>query len=154
LLRDANAMVASLAEKLKSRPNDAKGWRMLGWSYVQLGRTDEGVEALKHAVTLDAENGALRSQLGEALVQQANGNVTPGAMAAFDEALKRDAKDPRARFYKGLAQQQAGKDREALNTWVALLREGPRDAEWFAAIQTQARALATKLNLDPATAVP
>ena len=153
-LNEINAMVANLAEKLKSRPNDAKGWRMLGWSYVQLGRIDEGVAALKHAVTLDAASGPLRSQLGEALVQQANGTVTPDAVAAFDEALKRDGKDPRARFYKGLAQLQAGKDREALDAWVALLREGPRDAEWYTGIQTQARGLAVKLKLDPAATVP
>jgi cytochrome c-type biogenesis protein CcmH len=154
LLRDVNVMVAGLAEKLKSRPDDAAGWRMLGWSYLQLGRVGEAIEALKRAVALEPQNGALHSQLGEALVRQAEGAVTPEAIAAFDEALKRDAKDPRARFYKGLALVQAGKDREALDIWVAILREGPPDAEWFAGIRTQARDLATRLKLDPKITVP
>ena len=154
LLRDVNAMVANLAEKLKARPDDAEGWRMLGWSYLQLGRIAEAIKALKRAIALDGENGALRSQFGEALVRQAAGTVTPEARAAFDEALKRNAKDPRARFYKGLALVQAGKEREALDVWVAILRDGPSDAEWFPGIRTQARELATKLKLDPKTAVP
>lgn len=154
VLRDVNTMVANLAEKLKSRPDDAKGWRMLGWSYLQLGRTDEGIEALKRAVALDPDNGPLRSQYGEALVRKADGTVTAEALATFDEALKRDAKDPRARFYKGLALAQSGNERAALDLWAAILRDGPPDAEWFEGIRSQARELATKLKLDPKTAVP
>jgi cytochrome c-type biogenesis protein CcmH len=127
---------------------------MLGWSYLQLGRIAEGIEAFKRAVKLDDKSGALRSQLGEALVRQAEGAVTPEALTAFDEALRRDAKDPRARFYKGLALLQTGKDREALDIWIAILRDGPSDADWFAGVQEQARGLATKLKLDPKTTVP
>jgi cytochrome c-type biogenesis protein CcmH len=154
MLRQIDSMVERLAERLKQQPNDAEGWRMLGWSYVQLGRIDEGVEALKRAVALNAESGALRSLLGEALFRQAGGKVTPEALAAFEEAVKRDAKDPRARFYIGLGQLQAGKDREALATWVAIIRDGPPDAEWLPAIRAAARDVAVKLKLDPKVAVP
>jgi cytochrome c-type biogenesis protein CcmH len=127
---------------------------MLGWSYIQLGRVDEGIAALKRAVALDDKNGALRSLLGEAMSQQAGGKVTPEALAVFEEAVKRDAKDPRARFYIGLGLMQAGKDREALDAWVAIIRDGPANAEWLPAIRAQARELAVKLKLDPKTAVP
>lgn len=154
MLRQIDGMVGRLAERLKQQPNDGEGWRMLGWSYVQLGRIDEGIEALKRAVALDGENGALRSLLGEALFRQADGRVTPEALAAFQDALKRDAKDPRARFYIGLELMQAGKDREALDQWIAIIRDGPADAEWLPAIRAQARELAVKLKLDPAAAVP
>jgi cytochrome c-type biogenesis protein CcmH len=154
MLRQIDSMVERLADRLKQQPNDGEGWRMLGWSYIQLGRVDEGVEALKRAVTLDAQNGALRSLLGEALFRQAGGKVTPEALAAFEEAVKRDAKDPRARFYIGVGQMQAGKDREALATWVAIIRDGPPDAEWLPAIRAAAREVAVKLKLDPKVAVP
>jgi cytochrome c-type biogenesis protein CcmH len=154
MLRQIDSMVQRLADRLKQQPNDGEGWRMLGWSYIQLGRIDEGVEALKRAVALDAENGALRSLLGEALFRQAGGKVTPEALAVFEEAVKRDAKDPRARFYIGVGQMQAGKDREALATWVAIIRDGPPDAEWLPAIRAAAREVAVKLKLDPKAAVP
>lgn len=154
LLSEVEAMVARLAERLSQQPDNPEGWRMLGWSYLQLGRTNEGIAALKRAVAQDADNGALRSLLGEALVRQADGKVTEEALATFEEALKRDAKDPRARFYKGLALAQAGKEAEALATWAAIIRDGPADAEWLPAIRAQARELALKLKLDPNEAVP
>ncbi len=154
MLKQIDSMVGRLAERLKQQPNDAEGWRMLGWSYVQLGRLDEGIEALKRAVALNGENGPLRSLLGEALVRQSGGKVTPEALASFEEAVKRDAKDPRARFYIGLGLMQAGKDRAALDAWVAIIRDGPADAEWLPAIRAEARELAVKLKLDPVSAVP
>jgi cytochrome c-type biogenesis protein CcmH len=154
MLAEINGMVERLAAKLKAEPNDAKGWRMLGWSYVQLGRVKEGIDALARAVTLDPDNAALRSQYGEALVQDADGTVTPDALATFGEALKRDPKDPRARFYKGLSLVQAGKDKEAFDLWVQIIRDAPKDAEWLPGLRAQAQELAAKLKLDPKTAVP
>ncbi len=153
MLGEVEQMVAKLAARLKTQPNDAKGWRMLGWSYVQLGRVKDGVEALARAVQLDPENAALRSQYGEATVQLAGGTVTPEAQAIFAQALKRNAKDPRARFYQGLALTQAGKDREAFDLWVAIIKDGPPDAQWLPGLRDQARELAAKLKLPP-TAVP
>jgi cytochrome c-type biogenesis protein CcmH len=154
IINEVTAMVEKLAARLKTQPNDAQGWRMLGWSYVQLGRIAEGIEALKRSVALDPRNAPLRSQLGEAIVQQADGTVTAEAAAVFDEALKVDAKDPRARFYKGLALVQAGKEKEALDLWVAIIRDGPPDAEWMPGLRDQATQLAMRLKLDPKTAVP
>jgi len=154
MLTEITGMVERLAAKLKTQPNDPKGWRMLGWSYVQLGRVKEGIDALARAVTLDPDNAALRSQYGEALVQDADGTVTPDALAAFDEALKRDAKDPRARFYKGLNLVQSGKDKEAFDLWVQIIRDAPADADWLPGLRAQAQELATKLKLDPKTTVP
>ncbi|NOT39211.1 MAG: c-type cytochrome biogenesis protein CcmI [Alphaproteobacteria bacterium] len=154
MLAEINQMVERLAAKLKAQPNDAQGWRMLGWSYVQLGRVKEGIDALARAVTLDPENAALRAQYGEALVQDAGGNVTPDALAAFDEALKHDAKDPRARFYKGLSLVQSGKEREALDLWTQVIREAPADADWLPGLRAQAQELATKLKRDPKVTVP
>jgi cytochrome c-type biogenesis protein CcmH len=154
MLAEINGMVERLAAKLKAEPNDPKGWRMLGWSYVQLGRVKEGIDALARAVTLDPDNAALRSQYGEALVQDADGTVTPDALATFDEALKRDPKDPRARFYKGLNLVQSGKDKEAFDLWIQIIRDAPKDAEWLPGLRAQAQELAAKLKLDPKTAVP
>ena len=154
MLAEINGMVERLAAKLKAEPNDPKGWRMLGWSYVQLGRVKEGIDALARAVTLDPGNAALRSQYGEALVQDADGTITPDVLAAFDEALKRDPKDPRARFYKGLSLVQSGKEKDALDLWLQIIHDAPADAEWLPGLRAQAQELATKLKLDPKTTVP
>jgi len=154
LLKEVDAMVAKLAARLEKQPNDHEGWRMLGWSYLQLGRVADGIAALKRAVALDPDNAALRSQLGEAVVRAADGTVTDEARAIFDEALKHDAKDPRARFYKGLSFVQAGKEKVAFDLWVAIIRDGPEDAEWMPGLRAQASELAARLKLDPKTTVP
>lgn len=154
MLAEINGMVARLAAKLKAQPNDAKGWRMLGWSYIQLGRVKEGIDALARAVTLDPDNAPLRSQYGEALVQDADGNVTADAIAAFDESLKRDPKDPRARFYKGMALVQTGHDKEALALWREIIRDAPADAEWLPGLRAQTDELAAKLKLNSNTTAP
>jgi len=49
LLQEVEAMVSKLAARLKEKPDDREGWRMLGWSYLQLGRVADGIDALKRA---------------------------------------------------------------------------------------------------------
>ena len=154
MLAQVETMVAKLTERLKASPNDALGWRMLGSAYVQLGRTSEGVEALGRAVALEPKNATVRAQYGEGVVFAAKGKVTPEALKVFDEALALDAKEPRARFYRGVALMQAGKEREALALWVQIIRDGPADAEWMAGLRERASALAEKLKLDPKSVPP
>jgi cytochrome c-type biogenesis protein CcmH len=149
LIAQVDAVIAKLKARLDAQPNDATGWRLLGSTYLKLGRVSDGIDALARALTLDPADSSLWSQYGEALVQAADGHVTADAIAAFDEALKRDPKEPRARFYKGLALVQQGKDADALDAWIAIIRDSPADAEWLPAIRSQARDLAAKLKRDP-----
>lgn len=154
MLGQVEAMVAKLAQRLKDNPNDAKGWRLLGWFYLQMDRVKDGVAALARAAALDPQNADLLSQYGEALVFAAGGTVTPDALKQFDAALARDPKDARARFYRGLALAQSGMEKEALALWVEIIREGPKDAEWIASVRARAMALALKLKLDPKVVLP
>jgi len=43
------SMVARLAERLKSEPNDLEGWLRLGRAYGVLGQRDEAIDAYRHA---------------------------------------------------------------------------------------------------------
>lgn len=149
IVNEFEAMTAKLAERLKSEPNNKEGWRVLGLSYLQMGRTKEGIAALKRALVLDPENAALMAQYGEAKVREAGGTVSPEALKIFDEALEHDPKEMRALFYRGVALVQAGKDKEGLDIWIAVLRDAPSDAEWAPALRSEAQTLARKLNLDP-----
>lgn len=144
-----NAMTAKLADRLRIEPNNKEGWRVLGLSYLQLGKMQEGIAALERALALDPENATLIAQYGEAKVRAAGGTVTPEAAQIFAEALERDPKEMRALFYRGVALVQAGKDKEGLDVWIAILREAPADAEWAPGLRNEARTLAAKLKLDP-----
>lgn len=45
-------MIDKLAARLAEQPNDVRGWKMLGWSYLNTGRADEAVRAYEAALRL------------------------------------------------------------------------------------------------------
>jgi tetratricopeptide (TPR) repeat protein len=95
-------VIAKLEAKLKADPENAEGWRMLGWSYFQTERYAEAATALKKATRLDPDHAETFSFLGEALVLASDSEGgSPDAQAAFDRALQLDPKDARAVFQGG-----------------------------------------------------
>jgi len=128
-------MIGKLAQRLQQAPSDADGWRMLGWSYFNTQRYEQSAAAFAKAMELAPEILDYKSSYAEALVQAAQGVVTPKAQGLFDEVLKSDPKDFRSRFYVALATEQAGKLDMALDQWITLLGEAPKDAGWLADVR-------------------
>jgi cytochrome c-type biogenesis protein CcmH len=152
-LAGVDEMIEKLATRLAKSPNDADGWRMLGWSYFGTERFAEAAQAYAKAIELSPKVGALRTSYGEALVRAADGRVAPDAAKAFEEAVKIDAKDPRARFFLGLAKEQAGNKAAALQDWLAVLTDaGPSD-DWLPDLKERVQALAQELGQDVSSAV-
>lgn len=129
-------MIAQIETRLKDKPDDAEGWRMLGLARIQAARFAEAADAYRRAIALDANVPGQQSAFGEALVLAADGIVTPEAKAAFTKAIAEDAADPRARYFLAVAKDQAGDRRGALNDWVTLLNEAPADAPWASELRT------------------
>jgi cytochrome c-type biogenesis protein CcmH len=65
-LPDVNTMIERLAARLKSAPDDIKGWRMLGWSYFNTGHFEEAATAYAKAVALDPNSAELKRSYEEA----------------------------------------------------------------------------------------
>jgi cytochrome c-type biogenesis protein CcmH len=146
---ELDAMIAKLTSHLATSPEDLQGWRALGWAQMQTGRTAEGVKALARAAELAPKDASVLSMYGEALVREADGKVTPQALAVFERVIAVEPADPRARYYKGLQLMQDGKLKEAFEIWVVVIKESPPDAEWLPSIREQTRELAVKINVDP-----
>jgi cytochrome c-type biogenesis protein CcmH len=66
LLPDVNTMTERLAARLKTTPDDIKGWRMLGWSYFHTGRYEQAAAAYAKAVELDPNSAELKLSHEEA----------------------------------------------------------------------------------------
>ena len=128
---DMTSLVRRLAERMKDRPDDARGWRLLGRSLYSLERFSEAARAYGRASELLPADADLRSLHGEALAAARGGRVTAEAARAFAAALRIDPKEPRARFYLGLAALQKGDREGALERWRALEGDSPEDAEWL-----------------------
>jgi cytochrome c-type biogenesis protein CcmH len=149
--RSIAALVAQVEDRLERNPQDGRGWEVLAPVYMRLGRFDDAVKARRNAVRLLGASPTREADLGEALVAAANGVVTAEAKAAFDRALALDARDPRAKFFAGLAAQQDGKDAEAAAIWRDLLAHAPADAPWTNMVR---QSLARLENAKPQPAAP
>ncbi len=141
--------IQALRDRVTSNPNDAAAWLGLGRAQLSIGRVPEAVDSLRKAEALDRDNADVGMALGEALVFEADGTVTPAARALFERTLARDPKVAGARYYLGLADMQSGDARAALKRWLDLEAESPDDAPWRATLSGEIDRVARTAGIDP-----
>jgi len=123
------AMVDSLAQRLKARPDDADGWVLLARSYQALGRFPEAADAYAHADALIPDNAALLADYADVLAM-AQGRKLAGKPAAL--AQRALAIDPNHRKALALAATAALEARDldgALSYWRRLLVQFPQASD-------------------------
>lgn len=146
-------MIDKLAQRLKNNPDDAEGWRMLGWSYFNTQQYQNSVDAYAKAIALQPNNIDYKSAYAESLVQAAQGVVTPSAQMIVEEVLAKDPKEARARFYDALGHEQAGDQTGALDRWLSLLADAPLDAPWREDVKQRVADLGKATNRDVSEAL-
>ena len=139
---DMTTLVERLVERMKERPDDARGWRLLGRSLASLERFSEAAGAYGRAAELLPADADLKSLQGEALAAANRGTVTPEAERLFAAALRIDPGEPRSHFYLGLAALQNGDRDGALARWRALEAASPDDADWLPMLRRRIASLA------------
>jgi cytochrome c-type biogenesis protein CcmH len=149
-LPPVDEMIERLAARLQQNPKDGQGWRTLGWSYFNIGRFSEAGEAYAKAIELNPNVAEIRIARIEALVRSADGIVTAEAKNAIEQTLKIDPKDPRARFFRGLAKEQGGDKTSALTDWKEVLRDANPDEPWMPELKNKITALERDLGVDAA----
>ena len=97
------------------------------------------IPAWRKATALLGDSALRASGLGEALVGQAQGEVTAEARKSFEDSLAQDAGSVPARYYLALAAFQDGRRDDARRMWTDMLASAPPDAPWTAPVR---RALA------------
>jgi len=97
--------------------------RMLAEARARLAENPDDPEAL--------------AELGEALVLEADGTVTPAAVEALTRALARRPDNPRAAYYLGLHEAQSGDSKAAVARWQALEAASPPDAPWLPMLRAE-----------------
>ncbi len=147
-LAGIDAAIGRLQARLEQAPDDAEGWRMLGWSYFETGRYDQSVEAYRRAVALAPTQPGYRSALAEALTWAGGGAVTPEARTGFRDVIADDPRDERARYYLALAKAQDGDVRGAVEDWVAALNGTAPDSTWAPVMRADAEAAARDAGID------
>ena len=115
-----SSLITELGARLQDRPNDLRGWKLYAQSLTRVGRLDEAVAAYRQVLTLVPLDPEQMSRLAEVQIFAAKGQVTPAARASLEAVLKLDPTEPRARYYLGLTEAQAGRIEAALSVWLAL----------------------------------
>jgi len=157
-------MIARIEARIRQNPDVANDWRMLGWTYFELARQARSDDAFRLAMTraaaayrraaeLEPNNAENWSSLGEAL-QVAMTEASPEAERAFARALQLAPQDPRARYFTALQKNLRGRHGEAIDDWIALLRDTPPGAIWEENLRRIIAQVAQQHGIDVAGRVP
>jgi cytochrome c-type biogenesis protein CcmH/NrfG len=135
LLPDVNVMIERLAARLQTDPGDVNGWRMLGWSYLNMQRYEQAAAAYAKAVELDPSSAELKSLYEDAKRKTANsGSLQTGAITASADGLGAKATTP-----EGTSLQQSDAAiREMVDGLATRLESSPRDVEgWMSLMRSR-----------------
>jgi cytochrome c-type biogenesis protein CcmH len=145
-------MVDQLAERLKTRPDDAEGWQMLARSYAAIGKHQLAVDAYGKAARLRPDDAALLADFAYA-VAITNGRSFAGEPTQLVErALKIDPKNPKALALAGTVAFDRKDYAGAVQFWERLALVESSDGQYAEQIRAsiaQARQLA---GMPPASA--
>ncbi|WP_449256707.1 c-type cytochrome biogenesis protein CcmI [Bosea sp. (in: a-proteobacteria)] len=133
--QDFAVIFARMEAHLAAHPADARGWTLIAPIYLRQGRYDDAANAFASALRHGRASAELWSGLGEARTLAAEGVVTAAAREAFSDALKLDPRNPQARYYLALAQEQDGDIQGAAGSLKRLLADTPPDAPWAAPVR-------------------
>lgn len=147
---EAEALAAQLAET----PDDQAGWLRLAARRKALEHYDKALAAYERALRLGPVPTETWSEIGETQVLTSQGQVNSQAQAAFQNALKADRRDPRARYYLGLREVQAGDPIAGLAIWRDLSVDSPPDAPWMGMLRQGMAQVAQEQGVMPMAVVP
>ena len=126
-LAEINKMVGGLAEKLKTSPDDAQGWLMLGRSYKVLEQHAKAVDAFANAYRLLGDQAEIMLLYADALAYANDKNLTGKPTELVFKALALEPDNMNALWLGGMAKAQQGDTATAATLWkklVALLPPG------------------------------
>jgi cytochrome c-type biogenesis protein CcmH len=125
------SMVAQLAARLQTAPDDVEGWMRLGRSYAVLGEPDKAVDAFDHAAKLKPDDPSIKLQEFQTLVAklQPSDPLPARALELLHQVAAQAPDQPEALWYLGVQAARDGKPDEARRDWTKLLASLPADGE-------------------------
>ncbi len=122
-------MVAGLAARLESEPNDFDGWMMLGRSYTVLDQIDDALAAYEKAMTLKPNDLTPKLQFASLMIAKTDldspGPLPAALVQTMADTLEINPSHPDALFITGLAEAKSGNAAQARNLWEQALNAAP-----------------------------
>ena len=139
-------MVAKLAERLKTRPDDVQGWQMLARSYSAMGRFDDAVEAYQHLVTLVPNQADVLVDFADALAMKQNKTLQGEPEKLIQHALAIDPKNTKGLALAGSAGFERGDYQSAVAYWKQILLLVPPESDMARSVMTSIGEAQSKLD--------
>ncbi|MGO4336180.1 c-type cytochrome biogenesis protein CcmI [Labrys sp. KB_33_2] len=124
-------LVARVEAKLAENPEDGRGWELMAQIYLRQGRFEDAKQAYANALRLLGSTAERETNFGVAVVAAADRMVTADAKAAFQRAVKLNPTEFRAAYFLGLAKEQDGDKKGAIEAWQALIAGNPDAADFL-----------------------
>jgi cytochrome c-type biogenesis protein CcmH len=114
------AMVDSLARKVRERPDDVRGWSLLARSMASLGRYEESAQAYEHLSQLVPDDPSVLADYADVLGMAQGRSLAGKPYELAKKALAIDPGHRKALALAGTAAMDAGDYPGALHYWQAL----------------------------------
>lgn len=135
----------------------ADNWLLVADAFARNGQYANAASVLLGAVEKGGDDGEAWLAMANALVNHADGQLTPASLYAFRRAAQAAPDNPGPPFFLGLAMAQTGRFAEARRVWADLLERSPADAPWRPDLEAQLARLdqfvAAQAGLPPGQAV-
>ncbi|MBC3832710.1 tetratricopeptide repeat protein [Undibacterium amnicola] len=129
------AMVAGLAKKMESNPDDAKGWRMLARSYETLRRFPQAIEAYKNLVRIQPNDAEIWTDYAVTLAMASSQTLVGEPEQLIARALRIDPNYVQALALYGSAAFEHKDYAVAITTWKNILKNAEPDSDIARSIQ-------------------
>lgn len=150
-LQQIAAMVETLAQRMKERPEDAEGWTMLARSYTVLGRYTEALPAYRRAAELQPANASLLADYADAVAATKGNVINPESAALIERALAADPKNPKALALAGTVAYERGDYAGAIARWQRMLEGVPPESQLGTQVQSSIDEARTRLGSSAAS---
>jgi cytochrome c-type biogenesis protein CcmH len=125
---EGTRLIAQLAERMRSTPDDVQGWQLLANSYIALGRYQEAAEAYRQLWNRTPRpDNDLKVAYAESQILMNRGMLTGEAGKIIEEVLAAEPLNPKALWYGGLVALELGRADLVRTRWTSLLALKPPD---------------------------
>jgi len=135
-------LVANLAKRMENDPENVEGWKMLGRSYISLGRIQEALQTYERAMKLDQKDVDLLMGYATTMAMTRNNQFVGRPAEIIDQAYQLAPNNTNVLWLKGNIHYQAGEAKEAVMYWeqvMAKLQPGSEEAMTVAEYLKDAR---------------
>ena len=99
-------------------------------AFARRGNPEQATGFARSAVAENPRDAEAWTALGNALVDHADGRLTPAALYAYGQAQRAAPDSPAPGFFLGFALLRAGQPDRARALWAELVAKAPADAPW------------------------